>query len=132
MGYEKDYDRWNNKKKDLNKRVLPDSFFFLEREIWWTSTGVNIGNEIDGKHDNFERPVLVLKKLNENLFIGLPITSKKNNRDLKYTILYKGELNYLLLNQIRSYSSNRLLRLIRRLGEVEFELIKDKSMNSLI
>ncbi len=132
MGYEKDYDKWNNKKKDLNKRVLPDSFFFLDREIWWTSTGVNIGNEIDGKHDNFERPVLILKKFNENSFIGLPITSQKNKRDLKYTILYKGELNYILLNQIRSYSSNRLLRLIRRLGEVEFELIKEKSMNSFI
>lgn len=36
--------------------------YFNEREVWWASVGINIGNEVDGKNGYFERPVLVLKK----------------------------------------------------------------------
>jgi mRNA interferase MazF len=132
MGYEKDYDRWNNKKKDLNKRVLPDSFFFLEREIWWTSTGTNIGREIDGKHENFERPVLILKKFSEYDFIGLPISTKKNIYEILHKMIYHNEPRYVLLKQTRYYSSKRLLRLIMRMEESEFLIVRDKVMNLFI
>ena len=37
--------------------------YFREKEIWWASLGANIGYEQDGKNDNFERPVLILKSL---------------------------------------------------------------------
>lgn len=127
--YIKWFDEWNKKKKILDKRILPDSFFFLEREIWWTSIGVNIRTEIDGKNEHFERPVLILKKFNEGEFIGLPISTKKNIGDLYHVIIYKNELNYISLKQIRYYNINRLLRLIRRMDEVEFLIIRDKVMN---
>jgi len=41
---EKDFDKWNMKKKklDKNKRDL----LFKEGEIWWCSLGVNIGEEV--------------------------------------------------------------------------------------
>jgi len=35
-------------------------FYFREREIWWTSLGLNIGFEQNGKNKRFERPVLIL------------------------------------------------------------------------
>jgi hypothetical protein len=38
------------------------SRYVHEREVWGCSLGANIGVEADGKHDNFERPVLVLMK----------------------------------------------------------------------
>jgi mRNA interferase MazF len=55
---EKDFDRWNKKKKALNETDFTD--YVHEREVWWCALGVNVGLEADGKHDNFERPVLVL------------------------------------------------------------------------
>lgn len=41
--------------------------YFREREIWWCSVGINIGDEEDGKNNLFERPVLILKKFNERI-----------------------------------------------------------------
>ena len=35
------------------------------REIWWASLGQNIGVEINGKNDNFERPVVIIKVFNK-------------------------------------------------------------------
>jgi hypothetical protein len=49
--------------------------YFKERGIWWTSLGVNIGHEQNGKNEKFERPVLVLKRFNEYLLWVLPLTS---------------------------------------------------------
>jgi len=31
--YFKDFDGWNSKKKNLETRILPDDFFFLEGEV---------------------------------------------------------------------------------------------------
>jgi hypothetical protein len=46
----KDFDRWNEKKKALNREQEP--VYYHEGEIWWAHLGVNIGFEIDGKADN--------------------------------------------------------------------------------
>ena len=55
----KDFDKWNERKKALNDR---ERILFNPREIWWCSFGVNIGSEQDGSGDNFERPVIIIKK----------------------------------------------------------------------
>src|SRR5437667_236634 len=62
----KDFDRWNKTKKKLNAEVEP--LYFREGEIWWVHLGVNIGYEIDGKRENFARPVIVLRKYNKYSF----------------------------------------------------------------
>ncbi len=129
MEYKKDHDSWNKRKKILDTRILPDSFFFLEREIWWTSIGVNIGDEIDGKNENFERPVLIIEKFDENNFLGIPMTSTPNEGSLFHSMLYRDEHYYISLKQIRYLNIKRLLRLIRRMDEAEFILIRDKIIN---
>jgi len=45
----KDFGRWNEIKKATHKKDLPLGFFPKEREIWWSSVGVNIGVEMDEK-----------------------------------------------------------------------------------
>ena len=40
---EKDFDRWNEKKKYTHKREFADHVH--EREVWWSALGVNIGVE---------------------------------------------------------------------------------------
>ena len=37
--------------------------YFREKEVWWAALGKNVGFEVDGKHELFERPVLIVKKI---------------------------------------------------------------------
>ena len=75
----KDFDGWNTNKKHLDKIDQP--VFFREREIWWCSIGINVGHEQDGRGSDYRRPVLVLRKFNRWLFIGVPLSLqiKPNN-----------------------------------------------------
>ncbi|MFA6547440.1 MAG: type II toxin-antitoxin system PemK/MazF family toxin [Candidatus Magasanikbacteria bacterium] len=98
--------------------------FFNERDIWWASLGVNIGFEQDGKHQNFERPILVLKKFNNEVLLILPITSKYKKNKYYYGFEYNGKIFAVILSQVRLISSKRLLRKIRMLSEREFDEIK--------
>ncbi|MYE38514.1 MAG: type II toxin-antitoxin system PemK/MazF family toxin [Candidatus Spechtbacteria bacterium SB0662_bin_43] len=79
-----DFSVWHRQKKTLQSRR---SVIFKEREIWWCSVGINVGYEVDGKGQDFARPVLVLKKVSNENFIGLPITSVK--KDLPGYFEYK-------------------------------------------
>lgn len=122
MEYRKDFDGWNEKKKKLDQRSIAD-LFFHEREIWWASLGVNIGFEQDGKHDEFERPVLVLKKFNRHVFLGVPLTSTVKEQKYYATTTYDGKQYSIILSQVRLFSSKRLARKIRRLPKREFEAV---------
>lgn len=73
--YVKDFGNWNIRKKDLDRRTSRPPFF-KEKEVWWLSIGVNIGYEEDGKGRNFARPVLILRKFNNQLFLGIPLSTK--------------------------------------------------------
>lgn len=103
--------------------------FFNERDIWWASLGVNIGFEQDGEHQNFERPVLVLKRFNNDVLLILPITSKYKENKYYYGFKYNGKTFAVILSQVRLISSKRLLRKIRMLSEQEFNEIKQLVKN---
>jgi mRNA interferase MazF len=57
--YIKDFDGWTVKKKEINAAFVP--VYVHEREVWFCLLGVNVGSEQDGKHELYERPVLVLR-----------------------------------------------------------------------
>ena len=65
MNEEKDFDRWNALKKKTEEK--PDNFGVNQREIWWTSLGLNVGVETDGKNADFE---IVIKKIQEFLVVN--------------------------------------------------------------
>lgn len=60
--YVKEFDKWIKKKKNLHEQASNPPHI-NERDVWWTSIGVNVGFEEDGKNENFVRPVLVVKSL---------------------------------------------------------------------
>ncbi len=110
---------------------LSDSrFYFLEREIWWTSIGINVGSEQNGKNKSFERPVLILKKFNNSMFLGVPLTRKK--KEGRYYFILKSDVPiYVILSQIRVLSSRRLLRRMKKISLVDFVAIKVQIKNFL-
>src|SRR3989344_1315008 len=78
---EKEYDDWNKLKKSLSTKK--SNVFFHEREIWFCSLGKNIGYEEDGKNELFERPILIIRKFNNSIFLAIPLTSSKKNIGIK-------------------------------------------------
>lgn len=120
---DKPFDAWNTLKKELEAREKPP--YFKEREVWFAAVGVNIGHEEDGKNDQYERPVLVVKRFNRNLFFGVAFSSvlKEENR-FYHTVQLKGKSRSVILSQTRVYSAKRLLRRIAFLDAAEFETVK--------
>lgn len=98
--------------------------YFRDKEIWWASLGVNIGFEQDGKHENFERPILVLKKFNQYVLWALPLTSKNKVGKYYHQFQYKGKKFTVILSQLRLISSKRLLRRIGIFPTKELNQVK--------
>ncbi len=126
---EKDFDAWNSKKKylDANKRDL----LFKDGEIWWCSLGMNIGEEVYGKGADFRRPVIVLKKLSRNSCIVLPTSTQKREGSWYHYLRVQDKDRWVLMNQMRFISANRLYVRESALSRDEFAELK-KSVAGLL
>jgi mRNA interferase MazF len=118
------YDQWNIQKKALSKSK--QRYLFKEGEIWWCSLGLNVGTESFGKGETFRRPVLILKKLSSETCIALPLTSKEKNGSWFVDIPVKGEVNWVMLYQIRMIHIKRFQRRLSVLEELDFLRVKEK------
>ncbi len=119
----KNFESWNKFKINLESTI--SEVIFHESEIWRSAIGVNLGHEEDGKGDLYERPVLILKKFNENLLIAIPLsTNIKEGRF--YVNFLDDKLSYsVLLSQTKVMSSKRLLRKISKLSRGRFSVVKN-------
>lgn len=124
---EKAFDEWNEKKRIINKKQFRD--FVHEREVWWSSIGLNVGVEADGKHENFERPVLVLRKFSKDAVLAVALTSRPKRTRFHYCFQHEGQEYAAVLSQIRLMSTKRLLRRMYVMDERIFEPIKDHAKN---
>jgi len=96
-----------------------------KKQVWWLSIGLNVGVEEDGKNNNFERPVLIVKVFNRQCFLGIPITSAdKSNKKYYFPITYNQKKFFLILSQIRLFSVKRLSRKIYKIDSADFLQIK--------
>ena len=121
-----EFNNWNEAKKEINaKKILPDLFFY-EREVWWCSVGINVGVESNGKNENFERPVLIIKKFNSEMIWVLPLTSKEHQGIHYYRIVHDSGVSWVYLSQIKTISTKRLLRKIGMVSLSEFTQILKK------
>ena len=84
---------------------------------------MNIGTEIYGKNDLFERPALILKLFNVKTALILPITSKAKTQRFFRQIQLNGRKCFVVLSQPRTVSTKRLLKKEGRLGQTEFNSI---------
>ena len=126
----KDFDNWNKEKKKL-ENVSPDTLTFHEREIWWCSIGINLGDEQDGKNELFERPVLVIKKFNNKICWALPMTTRPKSGIYYHPLKHDGQTFSVILSQIRLVSVKRFKRFVRKISPHQFEMIQDKIIGLL-
>jgi mRNA interferase MazF len=95
--------------------------FFKEREIWWCQFGQNIGDEENGKGDNFMRPVIIIRKYNQNLALVLPTSTKIKDNQYYYKINYKNKDYSALLSHARTIDTKRLKSKIADLPTKHFK-----------
>jgi mRNA interferase MazF len=120
---DQDYDNWNTKKKDLSNG---SRVYFHKGDIWFASIGKNIGDEEDGKNSSFERPVLIIRKFNNSIFLGLPLTSNEEKEGKYYHKLISFSGSTAILSQVRLFDAKRLLRLMGKIDNTELKEIKMK------
>lgn len=98
-----------------------------EREIWWVSLGQNIGVEINGKNERFERPVLVLKRYHEDACLVLPLSSKMKIGSYYFSFNNQnGIMTVANFSQVRSISTKRFIRMIGRMNIENFKEVKNR------
>lgn len=93
---------WNKIKKNLefnNSKI----FFIKQREIWSVKMWKNIWFEEDWKWNDYERPVLVLKKI-WIMYLCLSLTTKWKENDFYFKI---NEKSFVILSQPKSFDIKR-------------------------
>lgn len=122
MDNSKEFDEWNNVKKNT---AIRERVFFDKGDVWFASIGKNIGDEEDGKNEYFERPVLITRKFNNNVFLALPLTSTSKTGKFYHSLeSFSGSV--VILSQIRLLDSKRLLRFMGKISTEELEIVKNK------
>ena len=119
---QKDFDRWNTEKKRLD--VGEGGAHCHEREIWWCSIGVNVGSEQHSQTDDFSRPVVVVWRFTEDIFWGIPLTTKiKEQIPFRFRLMVGDITNDALVLQMRAYDRKRLVRQIGVVSQNVFAML---------
>jgi len=119
---EKDFDTWNHKKKQVHRTDTSDVFFY-EREVWWVHLGLNVGFEQDGTGEGFDRPVVVLKKFNPDVFLAVPLsTTDKTGKYYFHVGKVEEREATAILSQIRLLDARRL---INRAGTIQADIFSE-------
>jgi len=128
----KDYSLWTPTKIEINNKQ--DKIIgYKERDIWLSNIGENIGFEEDGKGEKFVRPVLILKKFNENICHIIPL-STTNKRD-KFHFAFDGKTrktSTAILSQSKTIDTARLIKKIGIISKNDFEKLKKNFINLLV
>lgn len=99
--------KWSELKQNLDATANQPPYF-NEGEAWWCSVGINIGSEINGKDNLYIRPVIILKKLSKDSFVGIPMTSKIKAGSWYISINFSGKISTANLAQIKTFNYRRL------------------------
>ena len=126
MSHKKDFDLWNVEKKQLDASITNTTLYIHEREVWWAAIGVNVGTEMDGKNDQHERPVLIVRKLGKEQFLGIPLTSRTKEGVFYIPITYNNRIGTACISQVRVMSIHRLLRKIGRTRTEDYKVVTEQ------
>ncbi len=120
----KDFAEWHTQKSDLQENK--ERAFFHVREIWFATLGLNVGFEQDGRGDKFLRPVVVLKKFNNEVLWCIPLTKNEKKGKYYFPFTLNEKISTAILSQIKLVDSKRLQYKIGDIAEKDFDELKEK------
>jgi len=128
-----DFDNWNELKKKINTKETQPEFFPQLGEVWICILGKNIGREQNGGSDNFSRPVLIVKKFNNEIFWILPLSTKQKDIDFYYNFIdLNNEKASVILSQIRLIHIKRFERKVYDMPSKDMIEIKKRLRDYLV
>jgi mRNA interferase MazF len=123
----KDFDTWNKTKKGIDAAEWAAERFPKEREVWMALIGKNVGYEQNGSGDSFGRPVLVVKKFNNQMFWVVPLSTKQKKYDFYFNFTDPQEQPVAaILAQMRLMSVKRFKRNMYEIPETLFEEVRTR------
>ena len=123
--HEKNYQKWHTQKAAINSEK--DRPHFHEREIWFCSLGANIGFEQDGRGDDYLRPVIILRKFNQQVCLAVPLTKNYKKGIHYFNFSYQNSfISTAILSQIRLIDAKRLEYKSGNITEIDFNQLKQK------
>lgn len=125
----KDFNNWNTKKTHIHHEKMRP--FFHEREIWFCSLGVNVGFEQDGGK-GFLRPVVVIKKFNNDIAWCVPLTTKEKHGKYYVEVIIDEVKGNAILSQLRLIDGKRFHYKVGDIDEAVFDEIKRKIRQLLV
>ena len=125
------FDDWNILKQEshFQEQVIG----IKERDIIFLRLGQNVGYEQDGKGEEFLRPVVVYKKFNKNMFLGIPLTTKKKENIYHFEFTYTNKrdiviTNSAIISQIKLFDTKRAKYKAGVIGKEDFQKLYKKIM----
>lgn len=117
------FDNWNDIKKHIESST-PTAYPKVG-EVWMCSLGKNIGFEQNGSNDNFSRPVLIIKKFNNQMFWAIPLSTKQKRFDFYFNFTDPSNNNVsAILAQMKLISVKRITRKMYELpGDIVLEIL---------
>jgi mRNA interferase MazF len=121
----KNFLAWVQLKEKLHNQNR-DKTIIKERDIWWCSIGCNVGDKVDGKSQWFNRPVLIIKKFNKNIFYGMPLTTKLKDNPYYVAFTFQGRTISAMLSHMRLLDKRRLQGKMGQLDQKDFNTVKEE------
>ncbi len=119
---EKHFDEWIKLKEKLHfGHSVPK---ISEGDIWWCGCGENVGVEINGKNTRFSRPVLIIKKLSSQGFMGIPLTSQEKSGPWYARFVFLNKNQYAAICQARVMSVSRLFAKMGQIPTSDLKIVK--------
>ena len=119
----KDFDSWNELKKKIEAEETGSEKFPKEGEIWMCNLGRNIGFEQNGSGDSFSRPVLIIKKFNNQMFWAISLSTKQ--KDYNFYFNYTDPNNQKVSAILAQMKLVSVKRLKRKLYDIPSELFNE-------
>jgi mRNA interferase MazF len=89
--------------------------------------GLNVGFEQDGKGQDYLRPVVIIKKFNNEVMWAVPLTKNSKKNKYYFTFMFNGKgPSSAILSQMRLIDSKRLKYKIGDISQVDLSLLKQK------
>ncbi|MDB5245375.1 MAG: hypothetical protein JWN90_480 [Parcubacteria group bacterium] len=122
--YMKRFLEWIRIKSALDKKThqAPD---VSEGDVWWASLGENVGHEIQGKDQNFTRPVIIYKRLSRNFYFVIPVTTKPHRGTWFVSYRFHSMAVTACLHQARSIDYRRLFSQLGHIDKASFARVQE-------
>lgn len=122
-----DFDQWNELKKKIELGEDEPEKFPKEGEVWMSNLGRNIGFEQNGSGSNFARPVLIVKKFNNQMFWSVSLSTKQKDFDFYFNYTDPNDQKVsAILAQMKLISVKRLKRKLYDLPSEILDQVKQK------